>query len=162
MIRLFKQRKDKPSLMYPVFQRLGAFMDKRQRQCAGYLKKKSERLNQKQQFYWLAFFCIGFGGGSLYVLLCSVESRTDGVFIERMAFPQPVVNAKMDTAKKATRVLTKSLFWEINRFKQYLDSLQKTEAGKARYDSIVKTSSGLLDSMHLLEQFYQQQLKSNK
>ncbi|CAN5389715.1 hypothetical protein BH11BAC5_BH11BAC5_23940 [soil metagenome] len=162
MIRLFKKRKDKPSLMYPVFQRLGAFMDKRQRQCARYLEKKSERLNRKQQFYWLVFFCIGFGGGSLYLLLCSVESRTDHVFMDRMAFQQNVVKSKVDTAKNAKAVLTQSLFWKINRFKKYLDSLQKTETGKARYDSIVKTSSGLLDSMHLLEQFYQQQLKSNR
>lgn len=160
MIRLFKKRKDKPSLMYPVFQRLGTLMDKRQRQCARYLEKRTGRLNRKQQFYWLAFFCIGFGGGSLYVLLCSVESKTDRVFIERMAFPQRIVRPKVDTAKKANTVLSESLFWKINRFKKYLDSLKKTEAGKARYDSIVKTSGGLLDSMQLLEQFYQQQLKS--
>ena len=160
MIRLFKRRKDKPSLMYPVFQRLGAVIDKRQRQFANFLMLKSERLSRKHKFYSLAMFCILFGGGSLYVFLCSIDNEKDQIFIERMSFPKHVVNSDTSSYQKQLPVLSESKYRKIQRFKSYLDSLRMSLSGKIKYDSIIRSRSGLMDSILLVEYIYQQQLKN--
>jgi hypothetical protein len=160
MIRLFKRRKDKPSLMYPVFQRLGAVIDKRQRQCANFLLAKSEKLSRQHKFYWLVLFCLFFGGGSLYVLLYSIENKSDQFFIERMSFPQHVINSDTTGSFKSLPVLTEDQYQKIKRLKKYMDSLRMSPSGKVKYDSIIQTRAGFLDSMLFIENIYQQQLKS--
>ena len=147
MIRLFKRRTDKPSLMYPVFQRLGAVIDKRQRQLAKYLLTKTERLSRRIKFYWLAIFCILFGGASLYIFLCSIESENDQIFIDRMTFPKHIGKSDTSHYQKQIPVLTDNQYRKIQRFKNYMDSLQKSAMGKIKYDSIVKSRPGLMDSL---------------
>jgi hypothetical protein len=39
----------------------------------------------------------------------------------------------------------------IKRFARYLDSLQASPSGKARYDSLVRLRPGLIDSLKLIQ-----------
>jgi hypothetical protein len=160
MIRFFKRRKDKPSLMYPVFQRLSSAIDKRQRKWAAWLGNKTDKLPQSVKLYSLVVFCFLFGGGSVYLIVHAIGNKTQKLFIEKMSFPAYVIEKDSTAYLKQVPLLTEKEYQNIQRFKHYMDSLQRTPAGKATYDSIIKARPGLMDSIAFIEHLYHEQLKS--
>lgn len=160
MIRFFKRRKDKPSLMYPVFQRLSDAVDKQQRKWAGWLNGKAERLSRNAKLFWLILFCFLFGGGSIYIIVHAVGNKTKKLLIEKMSFPAYAISEDSTVSSMALPILTEKEHQNIERFKRYMDSLQKTRTGKPKYDSIINTRPGLMDSIAFIEQLYHDQLKS--
>lgn len=160
MIRFFKRRKDKPSLMYPVFQRLAGAIDKRQRKWAAWLGNKTDKLSQSVKLYSLVLFCFLFGGGSIYLIVNAIGDNTERLFIEKMSFPAYAIEKDSTAYLKQLPLLTEKEYQNIQRFKQYMDSLQRTPTAKTTYDSIIKARPGLMDSIAFIEHFYHEQLKS--
>jgi hypothetical protein len=56
-------------------------------------------------------------------------------------------------------IVSKADYQGIIRFRGYMDSLTRSPAGKAAYDSIIFSRPGLLDSIRILEKIYQSQTK---
>jgi len=56
-------------------------------------------------------------------------------------------------------IVSKKDYQGIIRFRGYMDSLTRSPAGKAAYDSIILSRPGLLDSIRILEKIYQSQTK---
>lgn len=160
MIRFFKRRKDKPSLMYPVFQRLGNAIDKRQRKWAIWLNGKAEKLSKNTKLYSLIIFCFLFGGFSIYIIVSAIGNNAEKLTIEKMSFPAYAIAEDSTTSVKQLPILSEKEHQNIERFKRYMDSLQKTPVGRLKYDSIIKTRPGLMDSIAFIEQLYNEQLKS--
>lgn len=156
MFRFFKRRKDKPSVMYPVFVRMNAFIRKKQQRAADWLQQRSQRYSKKKLILGLVLFCLLFGGGSIYVLISSFNRNKYTIAIQPISIPAHVI----DTSRlfKEIPVLEEQINQNIHRFKLHLDSLYKY--APAAFDSIMKIRAGLIDSLMFVESIYQQQLKT--
>lgn len=60
MFKVFKRRRDKPSLMYGLFQKVGAWCEVKQRLLCDKLSQKVQRFNVKQLKIGLMLFCVGY------------------------------------------------------------------------------------------------------
>lgn len=65
----------------------------------------------------------------------------------------------MDEKIRATSIVAKEEYEKIQRFRQYMDSLERSPSGKKLYNSILINRPGLLDSIILIENIYQSQIK---
>lgn len=146
--------------MRPVFHRWAAAIDKKQRQCAGYLNRKTEKYNKRSKQIVLAAFCLLFGSSSIYIIVRAIESPSGKITIEKMSFPKYATGSDTTSGFQPIPVLTEKQHQRIQRFKKYMDSLQTTKAGQIKYDSIIKARPGLMDSIDFIEQVYREQTKT--
>lgn len=157
MFKLFRKRRDKSSVMYGVFQKLGQVVERRQRKAADYLNQKTATLSRRQTVTGLVIFCLLFGGSSGFTIWHSLRS-SGGVRIQTIKVPAHTIIPGNDRNDEA--ILTSRELDRIKSFRRYLDSLQQTEEGKAVYDSIARYRPGLLDSLAFIE--YQLQIKTSE
>jgi len=150
MFRIFKRRKDKPALIYPVLQRLGEAVRRRQRRCADWLQQKAARFSRRQLRWMLSIFCLIFGGSSLYTFIHALQAPAPARHVDAISVPRhitpPETPAPALSAQERHR---------ISRFIHYMDSLCHSAGGKQRYDSILHERPGLIDSLMAIEHFYQ-------
>lgn len=159
MFRLFRRRRDKPAVMYGVFQKMGMAIEKRQRQLSDYLNTKAERLSTKELLSGLIAFCLLFGGVVSFVIWQALHQPAATVRMQPIVVPRH----KSPTADNTGAFgLTKEEMGSILAFQRYLDSLPTTPIGKATYDSIQAYRAGLLDSLNLIRKMYPESLKQSE
>lgn len=158
MFKLFKRRRDKPSVMYGVFQKMGAAVEHRQRQAADHLNRKAATLNRKQLTWGLLLFCLVCSSISGFTIWHSLQLPSGGIHIQPMRVP---AHSILPGGSSNETALTNRQVKRFRMFRQYLDSLQQTQSGKAMYDSIARYRPGLLDSLAFIENAYQLQLKTS-
>ncbi|WP_157097967.1 hypothetical protein [Niabella ginsenosidivorans] len=160
MFKLFRRRRDKPSVMHGVFQKLGQSVERSQRRAANYLNQKTATLSRRQTIAGLVLFCVLFGGSSAFTIWHSLRSSAGSIRIQNMKVPAHTIIIPNNDNNDLE--LTGRELYRIKSFRRYLDSLQQTKEGKAVYDSIARYRPGLLDSLAFIEQAYQLQLKTNE
>lgn len=158
MFKLFKRRRDKPSVMYGVFQKMGAAVERRQRQAADYLNRKASTLNRKQLARGLLLFCLVCSSISGFTIWHSLHIPSGSIHIQPVRVPAHTILQGDGSNETA---LTNRQVKRFRMFRQYLDSLSRTQSGKAIYDSIARYRPGLLDSLAFIENAYQLQLKTS-
>lgn len=146
--------------MRPVFHRWAAAIDRKQRQCADYLNRKTEMYSKRSKQIVLAAFCLLFGSSSIYIIFQAIESPSGKITIEKMSFPKYATGSDTARSFQPIPVLTEKQHQRIQRFRKYMDSLQTTKAGQIKYDSIIKARPGLMDSIDFIEQVYREQTKT--
>jgi hypothetical protein len=156
MFRFFKRRKDKPSVMYPVFVRMNAFVRKKQQRAADWLQQRSKRYSKRTQLTGLVIFCLLFGGSSVCIVIGVLQGKGKIITVQPISVPAHVI----DTSRlfKELPVLEQQIQENIQHFKRHLDSLY--QYAPAAFDSVMKIRPGLIDSLMLVESIYQQQLKT--
>lgn len=160
MFKLFRRRRDKPSVMYGVFQKLGHFVERGQRRAASYLNRKTATLSRRQAITGLILFCLLFGGSSAFTIWHSLRSASGSIHIQNMKVPAHTITPNNDVNNDLK--LTGSELDLIKSFRRYLDSLRQTSEGMAVYDSIARHRPGLLDSLAFIEQQYHEQIKTSE
>lgn len=159
MFKLFRKRRDKPSVMYGVFQKMGEAVERRQRKAADYLNRKVAMLNRKRLTWALILFCLVFGSISGFTIWHSLHLPAGGIHIQQVRVPAHTI---LPGGRSNEMELTNRQVKRFQQFRQYLDSLQRTQSGKVIYDSIARYRSGLLDSLAFIENAYQLQLKTSE
>ncbi len=160
MFRFFRRRKDKPSVVYGVFQKMSDAVEGRQRKAADYLNGKTAHWSQKQLLIGLICFALLFGGSAAYVIWRAFERPARTVRVQPVKPSGHVLQP--DKEPVGAVMLTKEEIRNIRAFRRHLDSLQQTATGKRVYDSIARHRPGLLDSLAIIEQIYSQQLKTGE
>lgn len=160
MFKLFRRRRDKPSVMYGVFQKMGNAVETRQRRAADYLNAKAERLSKRQLVIGLICFVTLFGGSAAAVIWQAFHRPVATVRVKSIVIPDHVLIPEQESPKE--RALTGTEIRHIRSFRRYLDSLQQSGNGKAMYDSIARHRPGLLDSLSFIEEVYNEQLKTSE
>jgi|GEM_PF-621133 len=160
MFKLFKRRRDKPSVMYGIFQKMGGAVENRQRQAADFLNRKTAPLNRKQLIWGLVAFCLVFGSSSAYTIWHSLHSSAEAIRIQPMTVPGHTILPGSEQPDETE--LTGQELNRIRWFRHFLDSLQQSESGKLVYDSLARHRPGLLDSLAFIERAYQLQLKTSE
>lgn len=106
----------------------------------------------------LAFIALA-GGYSIYLIGQSFSgNQANAISITPIKKPGHVLQAG-DAASQPNMIVSKTDYQGIIRFRGYMDSLTRSPAGKAAYDSIILSRPGLLDSIRILEKIYQSQTK---
>jgi hypothetical protein len=157
--RIFK-RKQTTSVVFGVFQRLGIFIERQQRKAADYLNVKAARLSRRQLMMGFWIFCIVFGSYAFYIIAQAFYQPARIVQVKAIHIPAHSITS--ETKEHTDKLLTQREINSIIQFQQYLDSLQQSKTGQLIYDSIVHDRSGLLDSLHLIQQIFSEQLKSSE
>jgi hypothetical protein len=101
----------------------------------------------------LLLFCITAGGYSVYLIVNSIVSpakNQKGFEVQQMDVPKHFNKTGDDIIPDA--YIDEETWFQIQHFRKYIDSLKQNNAVK--YDSILQSRPGLMDSVQLLEQIY--------
>jgi len=120
---------------------------------ASYLQYKTECLSIRSKRYWLAFFCILFGGSSIAVVIHALMVKNEPVHIAKISKPLQV-GADKEAFILRDSVIKNAAYDKVIRFKNALLELQTDFAGKIRFDSIMLERPQLLDSIAMFEKIY--------
>lgn len=126
---------------------------------AQWMGRRTQHLTPKRMFLLLLTFTTLSGGYSIYLIGQSFSGNQPIAFsitpIKKLGYFQQTG----DAAPKKGMIISKTEFQRIIRFRGYMDSLTRSPAGKATYDSILLYRPGLPDSILLIEKIYQSQTK---
>jgi hypothetical protein len=130
-----------------------------QSRWAFWMQRKAEKLSNKGKLIMLLVFVLLTGSYSLYLVGKSFSGNSKPSFSITSIKKPAHVQENGDKSKHTNAVISKSEYERIHRFKQYMDSLAHSSTGKVLYDSIVALRPGLMDSIQLIENIYQSQIK---
>ena len=127
--------------------------------CAIWMQRKAERLSGKGKLMVLLIFVLLTGSCSIYLIRKSfTKNQTPSFSIILIKRPAHIQETG-DEVKLTNAVISKSEYERIHRFSRYMDSLIHSSTGKVLYDSMVALRPGLMDSIQIIENIYQSQIK---
>lgn len=126
---------------------------------AHWLERKTVTWSRKSWILILIFFTILTSGSSIYVVVKSL-SQSEANAIHIIPITKSIKGRKTDSkTEQLKRSISSSEFEKIIRFRRYMDSLVRSPTGQKIKDSIIQCRPGLLDSLTIVEKYYQSQLK---
>lgn len=152
-----KPRKSK-ALIAPVFRQLGAFVEKKQRNYADWLSRKTEKYSRQTKIITLILFCVV---GSAYWVwgIVKVFQKTQTTFrISEISIP--TYSIPEIKSLPMLMLITDKEYADIQQFKSHIDSLRKTSEGQLIIDSILFKRPQLMDSITIIENIYLSQQKN--
>lgn len=126
---------------------------------AVWMQRKTEKLSGKGKLMMLLIFVLLTGSYSIYLIGKSFSKNPAPSFLIIPIKRPAHIQENGDEAEHANAVISKSEYERIYRFRQYMDSLTRSSTGKVLYDSIVAHRPGLMDSIQIIENIYQSQIK---
>ena len=130
-----------------------------QSKWAEWMQRKTEKFSGKGKLIMLLIFVLLTGGYSIYLIGKSFSGNPTPSF-SIISIKRPAhIQENGDEAEHINAVISKSEYERIHWFRQYMDSLAGSPSGKALHDSIVAHRPGLMDSIQIIENIYQSQIK---
>lgn len=160
---LFKRRKI--AIENPIKDKaakgIAKFLMIMQTKFSDFMNKRTKNISPKGLRLSLIVFCVFGGGFSIYliaqaILKTDVEQRN--LKIEKVSFPKYYDNND-DAELQSDQYVDQETHQRIQDFEKYMDSLRQTETGRQIHDSILLARPGLPDSITMLKEIYQSQLK---
>ncbi len=107
-------------------------------------------------------FCVASAAGySMYLIVNSLSgTTTNSISVTPMVTPLKLVETG-DAIHQKNSFVSKNQLEKIIRFQRYLDSLARSPTGKKTFDSILNNRPGLLDSLVIIENYYQSNFKNH-
>jgi hypothetical protein len=138
---------------------VGARVEKAKRHWAGRLQQISERYSKRTKLVVLALSVIVLGGFNGYLVTRSLyapRAAPLGFGTIRTPVDAPPGSPGLDDAADQA---SRQRYGQLMQFKNYLDSLAQSPTGAAAYQQILQAHPGLRDSLLLLQQRYETQLR---
>lgn len=124
---------------------------------ATWMSKQSLRLSTTTLKMGLALFILSASSFCTYIVLDAFNEKP--ALLKPASIRKPGhINETGEVFKTATE-LSKKEYQRIEKSKTYMDSLFQSTTGKAIYDSIIKKRPRLMDSIGMIENYFQQELK---
>lgn len=147
--------------MRGLWQTCAGVIEKHQRRWATRLTEKTQNLPVVVLKRWLVAFC--FVLGSLNIVI-AVRAFYEPPGFKR---PQPIAVPahtllRPETLPEKSQPLSAQQWANLQRYRQYMDSLKDTPSGMLRYDSLQRLYPGLLDSIAMVETLYLNAPKTKK
>lgn len=130
-----------------------------QSRWAVWMQQKTEKLSGKGKLMMLLIFVLLTGSYSIYLIGKSFSGNQTYSFSITPIKKPAYIQKNGNEAKHTNAAIGESEFERIHRFRQYMDSLVRSPTGKVLYDSIVAHRPGLMDSIQIIENMYQSQIK---
>ncbi|TDE52682.1 hypothetical protein [Flavobacterium sp. GT3P67] len=126
---------------------------------AHWLERKTVTWSRKSWILILILFTILTSGSSVYVVIKSL-SQSEVKAIRVIPITKLVNSRQADSKRDLLKgSISSSEFEKIVRFRRYLDSLLRSPTGQKIKDSVIQYRPGLLDSLTIVEKYYQSQFK---
>jgi hypothetical protein len=109
----------------------------------------------------LILFCLFGGGFSIYLVAAAIlkpDSRQPELKIDRVNVPKYYDKSGNETLQ-SDQYVDQETYHQIQEYELFMDSLGKTQSGLRLRDSILLTRPGLADSIRMLKEIYQSQIK---
>ena len=124
-----------------------------------WMGRRTQHLSRKTLRLLLLAFIASAGGYSMYLIGQSFSGDlANAISITPIKKPGHILQTGEATTLP-DMIVSKTDYQGIIRFRGYMDSLTRSPAGKATYDSIILSRPGLLDSIRFIEEIYQSQTK---
>jgi hypothetical protein len=123
-----------------------------------FLSKRTANLSARHLKLIVIFFSTCWFAVSIYFIETAFvnDNPYTTVHISHLKTPF-LVNGRLREKLNTAIIITDEEYKEMQQFRKYMDSLQ--QCSKQNYDSILSGRPGLMDSVTLLEQIYNQQKK---
>lgn len=133
-------------------------VDRLKRKSADYLGKKAAKISPGAQLGWLIFYVLSTGGFCLYLMAqtFSGEHELPSFIPEKKPWEVPASEGQSYNSDATLNEMERE---RIESFSNYMDSLRQISTGHA-YDSIVQARPGLMDSLAIVEKYYESQFKN--
>jgi hypothetical protein len=130
-----------------------------QSRWAFWMQRKAEKLSGKGKLIMLLIFVLFSGSYTIYLIGESFSGNPKPSFSITSIKRPAHVQENGDESKHTNTVISQSEYERIHQFRQYMDSLTSSPTGKVLHDSIVAHRPGLMDSIQIIENMYQSQIK---
>jgi len=130
---------------------------KLQTKFADLMNKFFSGMNTSKLKTLLIIFCLGCGGYSIYLAanaIFSSDKKQPSLQVDHVEVPKHF-DKTGDEIIRPESYVDEETYWQIQGFKQYMDSLQMNKS--KLYDSIMIARPGLMDSVLMLEEIYNSQ-----
>jgi hypothetical protein len=137
------------------------FLLKVQTRFSDFMNKQTKNISPKGLKLFLIVFCVFGGGFSTYFIIdatLKTDKEQQGLKIEKVNFPKYYDNNN-DAELQSDQYVDQETYQRILSFDNYMDSLMQTESGRRIHDSILLARPGLPDSIAMLKEIYQSQIK---
>jgi hypothetical protein len=132
-----------------------------QHKASLFLQHKSEKVSISFKRLAIISFCLISFSSCVYTIITSFFGHHKvNLSIASIRVPKRLTQNK-NSHITATKGEGKNEFEKIEKFRAYIDSLATTNSGKSKYDSLLRSRLGLLDSLAIIENLYNSQ-SSNK
>lgn len=88
MFKIFRKRKDKPSMMYSVLQKTGEVIENKQKQLCNHLNKKAEGFTIRQLKIGLFIFCVAYLAGIAFVMMQVFNNGSTTIRVQSIQIPK--------------------------------------------------------------------------
>jgi hypothetical protein len=160
---LFK-RKRKPN-DHPIKDKaargIARFLLTMQTKFSEFMNARMKNIPVKKIKILLVLFCMLGGGYSVYLFAAAIlgsEKEQQRLKIEHVNVPK-YYDQGGDDEFKTEHYVDEEIFQQIQSFEKFMDSLRHSESGRKIHDSILLARPGLADSIQMLKEIYQSQIK---
>lgn len=131
-----------------------------QYKCAQWLERKTAHLSRKSWIVILFCFTVFTCGFCICLIVNSLwGNTTKNITVTPITKPTNAVPFEVKHIQ-LNAAISKTEFEKVVCFRRYMDSLSHSPTGKKRRDSILYYRPGLLDSIAIVEHYYQSQFKN--
>lgn len=132
-----------------------------QTKFSDFMNKQTKNISPKGLKIIMVIFCVFGGSFSLYLIAEAIfknDKEQQSLKIEKVNFPKYYDNNN-DAELQSDQYVDHETYNRILAFENYMDSLRQTEKGQKIHDSILLARPGLPDSIAMLKEIYQSQIK---
>lgn len=127
-----------------------------QNRWATWMNRHTQTFSRNTWKLLLVLFVLTAGGYSIYLTI-DAFFNANGKSISIIPIKKPAHINETGDAAATTPSITDAGYSHIKNFRLYMDSLARSPSGKIIYDSIIMYRPGLMDSIRMIEKYYQQQ-----
>lgn len=131
-----------------------------QSKWAQWMTKQTANLSPRNLLVVWGIFIAFSAGYSIYLIAKSFSGKApNAITVISIAKPVNALSTAVVPIQKSSSV-SKTELEKIIRFRIYMDSLSRSPTGKRVLDSIIHKHLGLLDSLAIIENYYQSYFKN--
>jgi hypothetical protein len=161
---LFKKRRGKSNerpIQDKAAKGIAKFLLSIQMSFTNLMNRITKNVSIKSIKILLILFCLFGGGFSIYLVAAAIlkpDSRQPELKIDRVNVPKYYDKSGNETLQ-SDQYVDQETYHQIQQYEIFMDSLGKTQSGLRLRDSILLTRPGLADSIRMLKEIYQSQIK---
>jgi len=160
---LFKKRNgktDEHPLRDKAARVIAKFLLRMQTKFSEFMNANAKNIPLKRLKIFLAAFCLFGGGFSIYLIAEAIfkKDKQPLIKIDKVNVPKYYDQRGSDELQTGQYV-DEETFKGIQSFERYMDSLKQSESGRTLHDSILIARPGLMDSIRMLKEIHNSQIK---
>ena len=140
---------------------IAKFLLRMQAKFSEFMNANTKNIPAKRLKIFLVAFCLFGGGFSIYLIAEAIfkeDKQQPPIKIDKVNVPKYYDQSGTDEMQ-TEQYVDEETFKGIQAFERYMDSLQQTQSGRKLHDSILITRPGLMDSIRMLKEIYNSQIK---